>query len=237
MKYALVPIAGKENRRKGITLICIAALIMTTVFTVSAFAAPRDTSQYIGEARAKSIALEHAGLTAAQATFIKAHLDYDDGLVVYDIEFYSGNVEYDYEIDAVSGHILNYDREIEYYTIAQNSAVQPPSSPATNHQHSASHPSPAPHPNSASGTPAQNTTPVPSSSNSGQYIGEARVKAIALSAAGLAESQVHRIKVQLDREDSRMVYEIDFKCGQMEYEYEIDAITGAIYNSDVEYDD
>jgi len=61
----------------------------------------------IGVDSAKSIALNHAGLSSA--SFTNAYLDYDDGIRVYDIEFTSGNKEYDYEIDAHTGNILDCD--------------------------------------------------------------------------------------------------------------------------------
>ena len=71
---------------------------------------------YIGVERAKEIALDHAGVSASKATFVRAHLDYEDGRRVYDVEFYSGSKEYDYEIDAASGDILSWDYDAEYYT-------------------------------------------------------------------------------------------------------------------------
>ena len=46
-----------------------------------------------------------------------------------------------------------------------------------------------------------------------------------------------RIKCELDREDGRVVYEIEFKSNGMEYEYEIDASTGAVLKYDKERDD
>ena len=74
-------------------------------------------SSYIGEARAKEIALNHAGLTAGQVTFLQLKLDWENGRQVYEVEFYSGNKEYDYEIDASTGSIVGYDYDIENYTI------------------------------------------------------------------------------------------------------------------------
>ena len=71
----------------------------------------------IGEAKAKEIALSHAGLTSSQVSFVQAKLDWDDGRQVYDVDFYSGNKEYDYEIDASTGSIRSYDYDIENYTI------------------------------------------------------------------------------------------------------------------------
>lgn len=61
----------------------------------------------IGVDAAKSIALKHAGVSSA--SFTKAYLDYDDGIRVYDIEFTAGNKEYDYEINAYTGKILDHD--------------------------------------------------------------------------------------------------------------------------------
>lgn len=55
-------------------------------------------------------------MSASKATFVRAHLDYEDGRRVYDVEFYSGSKEYDYEIDAASGDILSWDYDAEYYT-------------------------------------------------------------------------------------------------------------------------
>lgn len=75
------------------------------------------TTKKITKAKAKSIALNHAGVSASKATFVKAKLDYEDGRRVYEIEFYSGNTEYDYEILASNGKIISYDKDIENYKI------------------------------------------------------------------------------------------------------------------------
>ena len=55
--------------------------------------------------KAKKIALEDAKLAEKDVTFVKVELEFEDNRLVYDVEFYSGNVEYDYDIDAVSGAI------------------------------------------------------------------------------------------------------------------------------------
>ncbi len=60
---------------------------------------------------AKDIALKDVGVKAADATFTKAKLDRDDGKDVYDIEFYTSDREYEYEIDAVSGNIIKRESE------------------------------------------------------------------------------------------------------------------------------
>ncbi|WP_337404176.1 PepSY domain-containing protein [Suilimivivens sp.] len=61
----------------------------------------------VDEAAAQKIALEHAGVKAADATIIKSKLDYEDGHQVYDIEWYAGGAKYDYEIAADTGEIIS----------------------------------------------------------------------------------------------------------------------------------
>ena len=78
--------------------------------------ASQSGSGTITEDQARQIALDHAGLSASQVTFLKSRLDYDDGRQVYDVEFYSSDyTEYDYEIDAATGDILSYDSDAEGY--------------------------------------------------------------------------------------------------------------------------
>lgn len=61
--------------------------------------------------RAKEIALKHAGVSASGASFTKTKLDRDDGYLEYDVEFVAGNMEYEFEIDAMTGNVLSYDVE------------------------------------------------------------------------------------------------------------------------------
>lgn len=61
-------------------------------------------------------------------------------------------------------------------------------------------------------------------------------KTAALNHAGLTASQVTHLKAELDREGGKLVYEIEFKSGGHEYEYVIDAATGAVIKSEKEHD-
>lgn len=103
-------------KKRVVSSIALAAAV-SAIISGGVYVTANASEQYIGDAKAKAIALENAGITEAQATFIKSHLDYDDGHVIYDVEFYSGDIEFDYEIDAVSGSIVEYDKDIEYYTV------------------------------------------------------------------------------------------------------------------------
>jgi uncharacterized membrane protein YkoI len=65
-------------------------------------------SNLIGIDSAKVKALEHAGVTAENATFSKSELDKKQGNFIYEIEFTTadGN-KFDYKIDAVSGEVID----------------------------------------------------------------------------------------------------------------------------------
>lgn len=61
-----------------------------------------------------------------------------------------------------------------------------------------------------------------------------QAKEIALSHAGKTADQVQFVKIKQDWEHGRTVYEIEFIANDNEYEYEIDANTGAIVKWEVE---
>lgn len=67
---------------------------------------------YIGEQNANQIAFEHAGVTEGSVYELEVEIDYEFGTMVYDVEFISGNKEFEYYIDAVSGKVL--ESQVEY---------------------------------------------------------------------------------------------------------------------------
>ena len=68
-------------------------------------------------------------------------------------------------------------------------------------------------------------------------ISAAEAKSIALSHAGLTEAQVKGLRAEYDRDDGRPEYDVEFRVGRTEYEYEIHAETGKILSWDKEIDD
>ncbi len=173
-----------------------------------------STKKQIGVEGAKQIALAHAKVALKDVTFIKAELETENGRLVYDIDFYSGNVEYDYEINVATGSILSVDWDIEDYSI-------PAPEPAPTEV-----PAPAPAPTAA---------PAPTQPAAPSTISAEKAKQIALSHAGVGGASF--IKVELDTDDGVQVYEIEFKVGNVEYEYDINAISGEIISSKSEVDD
>lgn len=64
--------------------------------------------------KAKAAALSHAGLTEAQVSKLHTELDHEDGGYVCEVEFIYGGYEYHYEIDAESGAVLEFEKELHH---------------------------------------------------------------------------------------------------------------------------
>ena len=83
-------------------------------------------------------------------------------------------------------------------------------------------------------------TETPSGDSSFPTLGStnyAKVKAIILKYLGISENNIYDMNIKLEVEDGTLVYEVEFKSGNMEYSYEINAATGAILKHEAELDD
>jgi hypothetical protein len=68
----------------------------------------------------------------------------------------------------------------------------------------------------------------------GEYIGEAKAREVAFSAAGATQDKVTRLETSMDLEGGVMVYEVDFHYNNAEYEFEVDAVTGQLIKKESE---
>ena len=69
------------------------------------------TDGQISEEQAKQIALAKIGLKEEDVALKKVKLDVDDGRTVYEVEFVSAGMEYEFDIDAKTGEIVKYEEE------------------------------------------------------------------------------------------------------------------------------
>ncbi len=82
----------------------------------SGTAAPAKEQGVVTADEARAIALQHAGVAESDLRFIQVKEDYEDGVAVYEVEFYAGNQEYDYDIVKATGEILKYDYDVDHFT-------------------------------------------------------------------------------------------------------------------------
>ena len=165
-------------------------------------------SAYIGVEAAKSAAFAHAGLDASQVTMGEVDFDYEDGRMVYELEFYANGAEYEYDIDASTGAVVKSSQE--------GGRTQTGSSAGSG---------------GASGNVSSGAGSGTAQSGAGGTaadIGREAALAAALNHAGVSQDQVYDLEVKREYDDGRLEYEIEFKTGGWEYEYTISAADGAI---------
>ena len=88
--------------------------------------------------------------------------------------------------------------------------------------------------NETNNTSTGKTSTVSEVAASRHYISMDKAKSITLKDAGLRPSFVTFEKALLKKDDGKIIYEIEFFTSTYEYEYEVDAYTGAILSKDVD---
>ena len=220
---------------------------------------------YIGADRACTIALEHAGVAADAAWGLNAELDYDDGVMEYEVEFYADGVEYEYSIAARSGTVLSYEIDLPSGSgavsgsyLSENAAREAALADAgvaaadatfiktaldredgqmvyevefftSDGEYSYEL-------NAVTGAvlKKENTIQNFSSGSNGGYITAEQAWAAALAHAGYDAGDAVLLKTERDHDDGVVLYEVEFVAGGREYEYDIDAVTGAVLKFDFE---
>ena len=175
----------------------------------------------LDQQEAETFAYMDADVKAEEVTNVRTRLERDNGVYVYDIEFYVGSIEYEYEIRAEDGMVLEKDKEDKSRPekagtdAGRNSQAAPEKAPSTEKTVE-----------NKEGAAADN-----------KYISVDRAKQIALEDAGLKEEDVKFTTAKFEDDNGRKEYDVEFYSGSHEYEYEIDAMTGEILDSDVENED
>ena len=157
---------------------------------------PIEDSTLISEKDAYNIALQHSGVDESTVEKLHIHLDRKHGKNEYEIEFVSGYTEYDYDIDAVTGEIISFDKDAESCD-----------------------------------------APDFSKPSEDEFIGKEAALNAAYAHAGINAEDVSDIEVELEKGRGVFKYEIEFKCGNTEYEYDINALDGTVIQFASEIDD
>lgn len=198
-------------------------------------------TDYIGEEKARKIALDHAGVKESEVTELESELDYDDGIMIYEIEFKYKNNDYEFEINAKDGSIIEYkhdddidedEKKTETKSNVNNDDKQVDKKVDTKDNKKVEKKTETKNDKKAETKENKNykqeskveATNPPNSSTS--FIGEKRAREIAQSHAGV--NSYTDFKIDLDEDDDIYIYEIEFSVGDLDYEYEINATTGEI---------
>ena len=197
-----------KKHNKAMLAKVIAVLLAITALAPAVYAADKAPGKVIGVQAAEEAAFNDAGVKKEDVSNIRTNLELDDGRYIYDVEFLVGNVEYDYEILAENGDILEKDKEVRKHLAGNdNSAAKATSSDKA------------------------------ADKKTDKYIGVEKARKIALEHAGLKADEVTYMKVDLDKHERIPEYEIEFFYGGMEYEYDIDAVHGKVLEFSSEIDD
>ena len=186
--------------------------------------------------KAQEIALADAGVSREEAIFSRAEAGTDGDLSVYIFQFYAANVEYEYEINAVTGAV--YSKKIVTYMGRES---QPPTQTAAPTARPTDRPDPTVEPTQSSATeqpePTESVTATPPPASSApqstdrpsMYIGMDAAKSMALDHAKVTAGQVRFTQVRMDYEGDTAVYVLEFYTSTHRYLYKINARTGAVY--------
>lgn len=191
------------------------AILLVLILAVAVAACGANTPKAtIPLEDAVKTALTDAGLSEDQVTFSEKKSDTENGVPVYQVDFFTAETEYEYEIDAADGSILK----------KESKSVSPANSAGTDAVSGAT-------PDAQSGaTPDDDTVALPEGS-------EAAIQAaqqIALADTGLSADAVTFGRVKQDTEHGVAVWEIDFYSGGTVYEYKISVEDGSIVEKESE---
>ena len=215
----------KFNLMTGIIALTVAATMFSPV-AVSAANAPAAKSAQtiqtesamkagqISVEDAKAAAFAHAGLKEKDVVIKKAALDRDDdrGILKYDVDFYAADKDFDYDIDATTGVVIKAEWEaMDAEDYAEMKAIKE----------------------------SMKNKDAAKAADKAAGLNEDGALEIALKHAGVAKSDVTFKNVHLDFDDDlgKTIFDVEFHVGVKEYNYDIDPVTGQIYEFDVDIDD
>lgn len=169
---------------------------------------------YLGADAAAEAALKHSKVDEKDADIRSVLLVERSGMMLYEVCFHTKDCQYEYTLDAVTGRVESWRKS----DLA--GSVTEPAVAAFEELTPAETPEPT-----ASPKPEKNATIL---------IGEDEAKALAMGHANISEKELSSIKCKLELEGLNLIYDIEMKTKLMEYDYEVDAISGEIIGFEVE---
>lgn len=203
-----------------------------------------STADYIGIDAAKEAALADAGVSADQAVFSSAGLDSRDGVFYYEVNFEENGTEYEYDIDAMTGVVIEKEQSGAQPSAdgsgtaaaAADGSGASAAQTAADRSGSDAAQTAADGSGSSAAQPSAGGSAAPQASSGS--ISESQAQAIALSQAGLTEDDVLFMEVKKDLHRGQVKYEVEFYANDgTEYSYDINAADGSVISYDFDAKD
>ena len=170
-------------------------------------------TQTIGADAAAEAALKHSKVNEKDADISSVLLVEQNGMMLYEVCFSTKDNQYEYLLDASTGRVESWRKA------ALADAVTEPAIAASGDLKPTASPEPT-----ASPAPEKNATVL---------IGEDEAKKLAMGHANITEKDLSSISCKLELEGLNLIYDIEMKTKLMEYDYEVDAISGEVICFDI----
>ena len=170
-------------------------------------------TQTIGADAAAEAALKHSKVNEKDADISSVLLVEQNGMMLYEVCFSTKDNQYEYLLDASTGRVESWRKA------ALADAVTEPAIAASGDLKPTASPEPT-----ASPAPEKNATVL---------IGEDEAKKLAMGHANITEKDLSSISCKLELEGLNLIYDIEMKTKLMEYDYEVDAISGEVIGFDI----
>jgi len=214
-------------------ILCAAGL---AICLLSGCASQESKMEYIGATKAKNTALEASGMEASQAEFTSVDMSQRSGKDYYRVEFTALGEDYAYEIDALTGVVI----DAKVPTGSTKADLDAPDGGTADGAQADGGTADGAQADSGTADGAQADSGIGGNAENGAdgsagtgTITDKEAKARALAHAELTSEQVTFLKSELDFENGRKIYEVEFyTVDGKEYDYEIDASTGEVVSYD-----
>ncbi len=191
----------------------------------------------IGKPAAAMAVETYAGTAALNSTTTDVDPELDEVPPHYEVELKTAWGEFDYTVDAFTGEVLSGLKDILKSPAATpedpNPGTQTPGTQTPSTQTPSTQTPSTQKPSTQTPSTQQPSTTTPSTS--GRDVGEAAAKKAALDNAGLSESQVTWTKVEREWDDGQLEYELEFWCGNTEYDYTIHGHDCSVLKHEVDH--
>lgn len=173
----------------------------------------------IGKAEASRLVREYAGVNEADLYHVEVDAELDDAAARYEVDLYTASGEFEYAVDAYTGAVI---RGKENGLAGSKNTGTTPSASATSE-------------------PAASAAPSSSSTETGDMLETTEAFDLAVENfkakhPELSGNDILNDRINLDQDDGRVHYDVEFFVDGYEVDYEIDAYTGSVLSRDTDYE-